>query len=107
MNTGIGDAVNLSWKLAAALRLGHDASLASYEIERQTVETVGPVKLYTKVNGLVDFAERLQHGIQLMAAEVALARPMRDPAAIAALFALILVLAFFGVNGAIDANLNQ
>ena len=42
-------------------------------VERQTVETVGPVKLYAKVNGLVDFAERLQRGIQLMAAEVALA----------------------------------
>lgn len=42
-------------------------------VERQTVETVGPVKLYAKVNGLVDFAERLQRGIQMMAAEVALA----------------------------------
>jgi hypothetical protein len=31
------------------------------------------VKLYAKVNGLVDFAERLQKGIQMMAAEVALA----------------------------------
>jgi hypothetical protein len=42
-------------------------------VERQTVETVGPVKLYAKVNGLVDFAQRLQKGIQMMAAEVALA----------------------------------
>jgi hypothetical protein len=47
-------------------------------VERQTVETVGPVKLYQKVNGLVDFAERLQRGIQLMAAEVALAELAPD-----------------------------
>lgn len=49
-------------------------------VERQTVETVGPVKLYQKVNGLVDFAERLQRGIQLMAAEVALAELAPDEA---------------------------
>jgi 2-polyprenyl-6-methoxyphenol hydroxylase-like FAD-dependent oxidoreductase len=35
MNTGIGDAVNLAWKLAAAVRGGADASLLdSYEPER-------------------------------------------------------------------------
>lgn len=51
----------------------HKRTPETVVVERQTVETVGPVKLYQKVNGLVDFAERLQRGIQLMAAEVALA----------------------------------
>ncbi len=38
MNTGIGDAVDLSWKLAAALEgWGGDALLESYGIERQPV----------------------------------------------------------------------
>jgi len=38
MNTGIGDAVDLSWKLAAVLEgWGGDALLASYGIERQPV----------------------------------------------------------------------
>ncbi len=36
MNTGIGDAINLSWKLAAVLRRGAaDAILDSYECERR------------------------------------------------------------------------
>src|SRR5262249_14293680 len=35
MNTGIGDAVNLAWKLAAVLQGGaHDSLLATYEAER-------------------------------------------------------------------------
>lgn len=34
MNTGIGDAVNLSWKLAAALRRGDDGWLDTYQAER-------------------------------------------------------------------------
>jgi 2-polyprenyl-6-methoxyphenol hydroxylase-like FAD-dependent oxidoreductase len=35
MNTGIGDAVNLAWKLAAVLNGGaHDSLLATYELER-------------------------------------------------------------------------
>jgi 2-polyprenyl-6-methoxyphenol hydroxylase-like FAD-dependent oxidoreductase len=38
MNTGVGDAVDLSWKLAATLRgWGGPALLASYEIERRQV----------------------------------------------------------------------
>ena len=35
MNTGIGDAVNLDWKLAAALRRGDDGPLSTYSVERQ------------------------------------------------------------------------
>ncbi|HUB29707.1 MAG TPA: FAD-dependent monooxygenase, partial [Terracidiphilus sp.] len=34
MNTGIGDAVNLAWKLAAVLRGAHPSLLESYETER-------------------------------------------------------------------------
>jgi 2-polyprenyl-6-methoxyphenol hydroxylase-like FAD-dependent oxidoreductase len=34
LNTGIGDAVNLAWKLAAAIRGGDSTVLASYEPER-------------------------------------------------------------------------
>jgi hypothetical protein len=34
MNTGIGDAVNLAWKLAAVLRGAHPALLETYETER-------------------------------------------------------------------------
>jgi 2-polyprenyl-6-methoxyphenol hydroxylase-like FAD-dependent oxidoreductase len=35
MNTGIGDAINLAWKLAAVLHGGaHDSLLATYEMER-------------------------------------------------------------------------
>jgi 2-polyprenyl-6-methoxyphenol hydroxylase-like FAD-dependent oxidoreductase len=34
MNTGIGDAINLAWKLKAALDGGPDSLLDSYEIER-------------------------------------------------------------------------
>jgi 2-polyprenyl-6-methoxyphenol hydroxylase-like FAD-dependent oxidoreductase len=34
MNTGIGDAVNLAWKLAAVLNGAHDTLLATYEQER-------------------------------------------------------------------------
>jgi len=38
MNTGIGDAIDLSWKLAAALQgWGGPALLASYEVERRQV----------------------------------------------------------------------
>jgi 2-polyprenyl-6-methoxyphenol hydroxylase-like FAD-dependent oxidoreductase len=38
MNTGIGDAVNLAWKLAAALRgCGSDALLDSYQDERTAI----------------------------------------------------------------------
>jgi hypothetical protein len=38
MNTGVGDAVDLSWKLAATLRgWGGPALLASYEVERRQV----------------------------------------------------------------------
>jgi len=38
MNTGLGDAVNLGWKLAAALQgWGGAALLASYEVERRPV----------------------------------------------------------------------
>ena len=38
MNTGIGDAIDLSWKLAAALRgWGGPELLASYEVERRQV----------------------------------------------------------------------
>jgi 2-polyprenyl-6-methoxyphenol hydroxylase-like FAD-dependent oxidoreductase len=38
MNTGIQDAVNLSWKLAASLKgWGGDALLASYEVEQRPV----------------------------------------------------------------------
>lgn len=45
MNTGIGDAINLAWKLAAVLKQhAHDSLLDSYEVERrafarQLVET--------------------------------------------------------------------
>ena len=35
MNTGLGDAVNLAWKLAQALKGGNGALLDSYEPERQ------------------------------------------------------------------------
>jgi 2-polyprenyl-6-methoxyphenol hydroxylase-like FAD-dependent oxidoreductase len=35
MNTGIGDAVNLAWKLAGAIRAGRTALLDSYEPERR------------------------------------------------------------------------
>jgi 2-polyprenyl-6-methoxyphenol hydroxylase-like FAD-dependent oxidoreductase len=34
MNTGIGDAINLAWKLAAVLARASDELLASYETER-------------------------------------------------------------------------
>src|SRR5262249_37195520 len=34
MNTGIGDAVNLAWKLAAALRGSSPALAETYEVER-------------------------------------------------------------------------
>jgi 2-polyprenyl-6-methoxyphenol hydroxylase-like FAD-dependent oxidoreductase len=38
MNTGIGDAVDLGWKLAAVLRgWGHDGLLASYDAERRPI----------------------------------------------------------------------
>ena len=38
MNTGVDDAVNLAWKLAAAIRgWGGDALLASYEAERRPI----------------------------------------------------------------------
>ena len=40
MNTGIGDAVDLGWKLAAVLQgWGHDGLLASYDAERRPIGT--------------------------------------------------------------------
>jgi 2-polyprenyl-6-methoxyphenol hydroxylase-like FAD-dependent oxidoreductase len=62
MNTGIGDAVNLAWKLAAVLRgRAPDALLDSYAVERQAfarrlVETTDRVfTVVTREGGVADF----------------------------------------------------
>lgn len=67
LNTGIQDAHNLAWKLAAVLE-GHatDALLASYETERQPVariNTAQSVHNAQKLNGLFALAaDTLAHG---------------------------------------------
>ncbi len=61
MNTGIGDAINLAWKLAAVLRHGAcDALLDSYEAERrafalQLVETTD--RMFTFITAEGQFAD--------------------------------------------------
>jgi 2-polyprenyl-6-methoxyphenol hydroxylase-like FAD-dependent oxidoreductase len=62
MNTGIGDAVNLAWKLAAVLRgRAPEALLDSYQVERQAfarrlVETTDRVfSVVTREGGVADF----------------------------------------------------
>ena len=60
MNTGIGDAVNLAWKLAAVLAGGPESLLATYEPERiafarRLVATTD--RLFTVVSG-TDWADR-------------------------------------------------
>jgi len=62
MNTGIGDAANLAWKLAAVLRgRAPDALLDSYQVERQAfarrlVETTDRVfSVVTREGGVADF----------------------------------------------------
>ena len=61
MNTGVGDAIDLSWKLAATLQgWGGPALLPSYEIERRQVgernvaasrfATLGPAQVARRVS---------------------------------------------------------
>jgi 2-polyprenyl-6-methoxyphenol hydroxylase-like FAD-dependent oxidoreductase len=67
MNTGIGDAVNLAWKLAAVLQGRADPSLLdSYEPERIASEPsssstmMGPSPLGARPAGTAAFAGALQ-----------------------------------------------
>jgi 2-polyprenyl-6-methoxyphenol hydroxylase-like FAD-dependent oxidoreductase len=65
MNTGIGDAVNLAWKLAAAIRAGRTALLDSYEPERrafaeQLVATTDRAFTLATRNGAVARGVRLK-----------------------------------------------
>ena len=77
MNTGIGDAFNLGWKLAKAVREGDDSLLDSYESERhpvgQGVLTVNTLDQARDRAGLRDSSEDKGWASTIAALEAALA----------------------------------
>jgi 2-polyprenyl-6-methoxyphenol hydroxylase-like FAD-dependent oxidoreductase len=83
MNTGIGDAINLAWKLAAVLGGGADESLlATYEAERigfaqRLVATTDRVFSFVTAQGKVADMLRTRLAPSLLAAGLAL-EPVRE-----------------------------
>jgi 2-polyprenyl-6-methoxyphenol hydroxylase-like FAD-dependent oxidoreductase len=83
MNTGIGDAINLAWKLAAVLgRRGDEALLATYEAERigfarRLVATTDRVFTLVSAQGKVADVLRTRLAPSLLAAGLAL-EPVRE-----------------------------
>ena len=79
MNTGIGDAINLAWKLAAVLQQqAPDSLLDSYEAERRgfalkLVETTDRLFTYVTANG--DFADFMRTRIAPLLAPLAYGVP--------------------------------
>ena len=67
MNTGIGDACNLGWKLAACLQgWGHDALLDSYEAERRPIALRNCAEATFNVGALVAAVDDvMQNGVPL------------------------------------------
>jgi 2-polyprenyl-6-methoxyphenol hydroxylase-like FAD-dependent oxidoreductase len=83
MNTGIGDAANLAWKLAAVLRArAHDSLLDTYEVERKAfarrlVETTDRVFSFMTAEG--NFADFVRNRIApLFVSAVDGVAPMRE-----------------------------